>query len=200
MIRIALLLSILAGFLFVSGACHKKPSVPAPVPVPVTNSSSAKEAPSAITPAEAGPESVNAVETAPLSNAAAGRNFFESGQRSFNTGKYQQAARSYEDFLKANPESANRDEAFFYAGLSHLLAGDAGRNARQAEAAFKRLMAEFPNSRYSRQAEWILALQDQIEKLNTDVKERDEKIKRLTEELQKLKAIDMQRRPSRPPE
>ena len=46
----------------------------------------------------------------------------------------------------------------------------------------------------------ILGLQGQIEKLRVDIKERDERIRRLSEELRKLKAIDMQRRPSRPKE
>jgi methyl-accepting chemotaxis protein len=47
-------------------------------------------------------------------------------------------------------------------------------------------------------AELILGLQAQIEKLKSDVKERDDRIKRLSDELQKLKDIDMQHRPTRP--
>ena len=70
----------------------------------------------------------------------------------------------------------------------------------QAEADFKNLMARFPESPYRPQAEFILSMQAQIDRLKSDVKERDSKIHELTEELQKLKAIDMQRRPSRPPE
>ena len=200
MIRISPYINILMCLMLVAGGCHKKPSVPAPAPPPDTTSSSAKAAPAAVIPAEAEAESMSPADPATLPNAVGAKNPFDLGQRNFRTGKYQQAARAFEEFLSANPKSANRDEALFYAGLSHLLASDAGRNARSAEAAFKRLIAEFPNNAYSNQAALILALQDQVEKLKADVKERDEKIKRLAEELQKLKNIDMQRRPSRPPE
>jgi len=55
-------------------------------------------------------------------------------------------------------------------------------------------------NQYKSQAEFILMLQAQIEALKSDVKKREMRIKQLSEELQKLKEIDMQRRPSRPPE
>ena len=118
----------------------------------------------------------------------------------FQLGNYAQAARSFEAYLSASSKSKNRDQALFHLGLSRILANDSGRDLRQADAAFRRLITEFPESKYKDQAEFILGLQAQIERLRSDVKERDEKIKRLSEELQKLKEIDMQRRPSRTPE
>ena len=120
------------------------------------------------------------------------------GEKSFQTGKYRQAIQSFESYLSANPKSEKRDEALFYIGLSRLLAGNSTRDIRLAEVVFKRLTAEFPGNPYSNQAEYILRLQGQIERLRADVKERDDKIKQLSDELQKLKEIDMQRRPSLP--
>jgi outer membrane protein assembly factor BamD (BamD/ComL family) len=116
----------------------------------------------------------------------------------FQLGNYVQAAKAYEAFLSANPKAKNRDEALFYLGLSRALAGDSSRNMRQAEAAFKRLISEFPTSQYRNQAEFILGFQVQIDKLKSDLKERDDKIKKLSDELQALKEIDLQRHPSRP--
>jgi outer membrane protein assembly factor BamD (BamD/ComL family) len=118
----------------------------------------------------------------------------------FQAGNYRQAARFFEAFLSASPKSKNRDQALFHLGLCRTLANDSSRDLRQAEAAFKRLIAESPRSQYRHEAEFILGLEAQIEKLKSDAREREDKIKRLSEELQKLKEIDMQRRPSRPPE
>ena len=75
---------------------------------------------------------------------------------------------------------------------------DSNRDLRKAEAVFRQLIAEFPSSHYKSQAEFILGLQVQIDKLRSDVKERDDRIKKLSEELKVLKEIDLQRRPSRP--
>jgi TolA-binding protein len=118
----------------------------------------------------------------------------------FQEGKYRQAALSFEEFLSSNRESKDRAQALFHLGMSRALANDSSRDLRRAEDAFKRLVSEFPDSPYAKQAEFILGLQAQIEKLKSDAKERDDRIKRLSEELQKLKEIDMQRRPSRPAE
>ena len=57
--------------------------------------------------------------------------------------------------------------------------------------------SEFPESPYRKQAEYILALKTQIERLRSDIRKRDEAVKELSEELNRLKQIDMQRRPSR---
>jgi len=122
------------------------------------------------------------------------------GEANFQAGNYRQAVRFFEDFLNANPKSKNRDQALFHLGLSHALANDSSRDLRQTEVVLKRLITEFPSSPYKNQAEFILGLQAQIEKLRSDVKDREDKIKRLSEELQKLKEIDLQRRPSHPPE
>jgi lipopolysaccharide biosynthesis regulator YciM len=73
-----------------------------------------------------------------------------------------------------------------------------GRNARRAEDALKRLVTEFHKSPYADAAEYILGLLTQIDGMRSDNKEKEARIKQLSEELQKLKDIDMQRRPSRP--
>ncbi len=111
----------------------------------------------------------------------------------FQAGKYVEAAKSYEAFLGEDPKARDRDKALYYLGLARALTSDSSR----AEAAFKRLISQFPRSQYKSPAQFILNLQEQIEKLKLEVKDLDDKVKRLSEELQKLKDIDMQRRPSR---
>lgn len=173
--------------------CHKKPAAPAPVP---TRSAP----PPAVTPPATIPPKPAPLEPAPLAKTVTAPTNLDLGEMSFQLGNYSQAIRLLETFLQENPKSGNRDKALFYLGFARFLAGDPDRDPRQAEAALKRLLSEHPNSQYRDPAQFILGLNTQIEKLRSDIKDRDEKIKRLSEELQKLKEIDLQRRPSRPPE
>jgi tetratricopeptide (TPR) repeat protein len=155
--------------------------------------------PAAVTPPLVEAPKTAPLEPAPLPKTITTPSSFELGEMDFQVGNYKQAAQSYETFLSSNRESKDRAEALFHLGWSRVLADDSSRDLRQAEVHFQRLIAEFPDSRFRKQAEFILGLLNQIDKLRADVKERDDKIKRLGEELQKLKDIDLSRKPSRPP-
>ncbi len=181
-------------FLLLPWGCHKKPA--APVPVPARSS----PPPPAVTPPATIPPKPAQLEPAPLATTVTAPTNLNLGEMNFQLGNYSQAIRLLETFLQENPKSGNRDKALFYLGFSRFLANDPDRDARQAEAALNRLLSEHPNSQFRGPAEFILGLGAQIEKLRSDIRDRDEKIKRLSEELQKLKEIDLQRRPSRPPE
>ncbi len=173
--------------------CHKKPSAPVPVP---TRSAP----PPAVTRPATIPPKPAPLEPAPLAKTVTAPTNLDLGEMNFQVGNYSQAIRLLETFLQENPKSGSRDRALYYLGFSRFLADGPDRDPRQAEAALKRLLSEHPNSQYRDPAEFILGLGTQIEKLRSDIKDRDEKIKRLSDELQKLKEIDLQRRPSRPPE
>jgi len=151
-------------------------------------------APSAITP-NLPPPDPEPTET-PIPKETVPPDSFMLGEQNFQKGNYRQAAQLFEKFLKASPKAQNRDQALFYLGLSLALGN--GLDARPAENAFRRLIAEFPRSPYRGQAELIIGLQAQIDRLRSDVKARDDRINRLNDELRKLKSIDIQRRPSRP--
>ena len=118
----------------------------------------------------------------------------EVAEKSFESGKYQAAVNDYESCLRANSPK-DQDRFYFRLGLAYALSG----NGRLSRVPLQRVATQFPNSGYRASAELILSLQAQIEKLGGDLKQQEKKIKTLTDELQRLKAIDMQRRPSRPP-
>ena len=63
----------------------------------------------------------------------------------------------------------------------------------------RQLVSLHPQSPFKAQAELLLRLQDEGNRLQADLGKRDERIKELTRELEKLKQIDMERRPSRIP-
>jgi tetratricopeptide (TPR) repeat protein len=184
--------------LLVSWGCHKKAAVVVPPPSPPV--AAEETAPSAVTPRVPTPSTPAPLDPAPIPKTITAPSNLEVGEMNFHVGNYRQAARSFEAYLNSSPKSKSRDQALFYLGLSRILASDSSRDPHQAEVAFKRLITEFPTSPYRKEAEYILGLQAQIERLRSDVKERDDRIKRLSEELQKLKEIDLQRKPSRPQE
>jgi len=153
-------------------------------------------APAAITPAE--PRSAMEPAEAPAPpQAAAPPEMFVTAERNFAAGDYRRAAQAFETFLQTFPNAPERDHALFHLGFSLALSGD-DRYLHQTEIALRRLIVEFPKSPYRRQAEWILDMKSLIERLQSDISERDERILQLSEELRVLKLIDIERRPSRP--
>jgi hypothetical protein len=187
----------LAFLLPLSSGCRKKVAAPNAVPARNSVKLPADSAPPAITPAVPVPPVPAPVEPAIAPKVATAPNSLELGEASFQARNYVKAAGHFDDYLRAHPKSANRDVVLFRLGLS-LAMERSGRNMRRAEEVLKRLVAEFPGSPYKGPAEFILGLQSQVESLKEDIKEKEARIKLLSEELQKLKEIDLQRRPSRP--
>jgi len=180
--------------MLVSWGCHKKSVV-----ITTTPTATANAAPTAVIPPPIVPKPAP-LEPSPIPKTITAPSDLELCEMNFQVGKYQQTSKACEKYLSNNPKSKDSDRALFLLGLSSALATDSSRDPHVSEAALRRLVSEFPNSPYKNQAEFILGLWSQIERLRTDIKERDERIKKLSEELQVLKEIDLQRRPSRPKE
>lgn len=124
---------------------------------------------------------------------------FKMAEYHFEAGKYAESAEAYEQYLHDNPAGDNQDRALFRLGLSYSFPDSPVRDLQRAVKTFRRLVTTYPQSPFRREAEVILALQTSAEKLRADVREREDRIKALDSELEQLKKIDMQRRPSRPP-
>jgi TolA-binding protein len=177
--------------------CHRKAPVPA-APTPAAAPAAAPvvpQAPEAIIPEP--PEPAPEETPAPEPGEAAEPTLLEVGTAQFQAGDYALASQSLEAFLLEHPKSPDREHALYLLGLSRAVAQDSGRDLVQAEAALRRLIAEFPQSAYRRQAEYVLRLHARIERLTAEAGEREERIRRLEEELERLKAIDLGRKPGR---
>jgi len=194
-IRRSLCRLLLPGLLLSLPACHKKapaPVTPAAAPVAAP---AAPPAPKAIIPEPPAPAPDD--PPAPEPPATTEPTLLEVGMAQFQAGDYAMASQSLEDFLHQHPDAPGREPALFFLGLSRTLAQDTSRNRVQAEAALKRLAAEFPQSVYRRPAEYLLRLQARIDRLAAEAKEREERIRQLEKELERLKEIDLQRTPGR---
>jgi tetratricopeptide (TPR) repeat protein len=182
------------------GACHKAPvrtvTGPPPTPPPMPVSPPPPVPLPSTWPELPLPPSVLSAPPEPLLPKN-----YRDGETSFQTGKYADAIRSYEKYLLEDPVTQYRDVAMFKLGLANTLACASAecraRSLEKSQEQFKRLVSLFPKSPYSTEARFILSLQNDIEKMKTDAKSREEKIKKLTDELERLKKIDLERQTSR---
>jgi hypothetical protein len=182
------------GTLLVVTACHKRAPVE-PLPRVV-----ALPAPPEVTfplpRVEALPEPKVVVPppVAPSPAAAA----LEQADRSFSAGAYDEAARAYENYLRLVPPNRPYDQELFRLGLSYVLRRNPNPDWRRATVVLKQLAREYPNSSFTAPANLILDLRSKLNHLAADTaantKQRDERIRQLSSELDRLKKIDSDRR------
>ncbi len=183
------------------GACHKAPvrnvslPPPAPPPVPVSPPPSVpvpstwSELPLPPTVLSAPPEPLLPKD-------------YRDGENSFQAGKYADAIHFFEKYLVGDPVTQYRDVVMFKLGMAQTLVCNSAecraRSLQKSQEQFKRLVTLFPRSPYSTEARFILSLQTDIEKMRSEARLQDEKIKKLTDELERLKKIDLERQTTRP--
>jgi outer membrane protein assembly factor BamD (BamD/ComL family) len=119
-------------------------------------------------------------------------------EKQFEGGDYAAAAASYAQILQRNPTPEKREMALFRLALAYALPGTGIQQWTQAISYFRQLLAAAPKSAVRTQVQVILALYDELELTRTQDRAKDLQIKNLSSELDKLKKIDLQKRPSRP--
>jgi TolA-binding protein len=133
----------------------------------------------------------------PVARAApvsASRAALETANRDFSTGAYGNALRSYEQYLSLVPSGGQRDEALFHLGLIYAMPGDPRQDWQRASSYLTRLVTEFPSSPLKPAAELILAMRKETVQLTTESQQRDQRIRQLNTELERLIRIDSERR------
>jgi TolA-binding protein len=188
-------LCLLVGTLMLLCGCHKKTAVHPVLPAPP--SSPAKSAPE-FPPITAPPPPSLPSPTPPPAASPTPTAFFSDAERDFSAGNYLEAAQSYQKYLDLSSLDMNRDRALFRLAMSYALSSTSSLAFQLAQTHFENLIARFPASPYSAEAKFVVGLMQEALRLRADSKEKDEKIKRLANELDQLKKIDMERRPPRP--
>ncbi len=193
--------ALLAVLLTIAPAgCGKKQPVAIPLPAkaPVYVPPPPQTSPVIVLPIPAPPEAPPAEPAPPV--------HYSEGERRFEAGEYDAACRHYETFLREEPFAPSRDRALFRLGLSYALSYAHSQSRRRSADQFRELVRLHPQSPYRAPAEMILRLQEEIaglqgesERMRKDAKAAEEKIKNLNEELERLKQIDMTRKPTKPP-
>jgi hypothetical protein len=131
----------------------------------------------------------------------------DKAKRAFAEGRYDLAADTYADYINTSPKGeAGRQQALFNWGLSYVL--QASPDWLSAATAFKKLGEEFPTSPLKTAASLIQSLhsktqslqvdnqslQSALDQITADSKKSESKIKQLSNELERLKRIDSERR------
>jgi len=116
----------------------------------------------------------------------------DEAERAFNAGNYEAAGRAYDDYLRLYPAGTQRDQALFRLGLAYALRTNA--DWQRASSAFRQIVEGFPASPFKAPANLILSLHSELDQLNSGTQQRDQRIKQLTTELDRLKRIDADRR------
>jgi hypothetical protein len=111
----------------------------------------------------------------------------------FAAGNYDDAAHLYEDYLRANSTGSLRDHALFNLAMSLALRAPTATDWTKVAALLKELVDGYPNSSLKAPAGIILSLRSEVDQLNGDIKQKDQKIKQLNSYLDALKRIDATR-------
>jgi TolA-binding protein len=134
------------------------------------------------------------VEAPPVAAPSPAASMLNDANRAFVSGNCDEAARGFESYLKVVPAGGQRDEALFHLGLSYASCRTPAADWKRASATFKQLVDEYPNSPFRVPASLILTLRAEVEQVGADARQRDQKVKQLTTELDRLKKIDADRR------
>ena len=130
----------------------------------------------------------------PPTSAASGaaRTPLDEAERAFNAGNYDAAGRAYEDYLRLYPAGTQRDQALFRLGLAYALRP--APDWQRASSAFRQIVEGFPASPFKAPSNLILSRHSELDQQSSGTQQRDQRIKQLTTELDRLKRIDADRR------
>lgn len=180
----------LIGVFLLTASCHKNTVRPASPPTS-SQQAAASHPPAPVSTTS--PELPPPTSSLPAPPAPLLPKDFRDGEAYFQSGKYADAARSYNQYIQQDIVTQFKDAATFKMGLAMALACTSSDCRARSQEQFKVLLSHFPQSPYSPEARFILSLQGDIDKLKADTKSRDDKIKKLTDELERLKKIDLER-------
>ena len=124
----------------------------------------------------------------------------DEGDRAFTASLYDDASLAYEEYLRLTPAEAQSDQVLFRLGVSYALR-KTNPNSQRAITLWKRLITDYPDSPAKAPAELIVTLYSELGQINSDmktrdadIKARDDRIRQLSTELDRLKKIDADRR------
>ena len=118
----------------------------------------------------------------------------EAPDRAYDAGNYADARAGYQDYLDKQPEGDRRDHALFRVAMTYALASGNSPDWAKVTSFLKQLVDEYPASSLRSPSLVILSLQNEMSQLNGDNQRLNQKVKQLTNEIDKMKQIDADRR------
>jgi len=178
--------AVFLAFVLIVAGCHKRKPVPALAPAILT-SMPATHTPTRLPGPPIPPTDPPAIVVPEV-------NLLEQADLAFDAGNYVEAGKGYEDYLQMHPSGDQRDQALFRLALTCALRPNATPDWNRITALLKQLIDHYPESPLRAQSLVILALQSELSQVSSESQKRDQRIKQLTTEIDKLKQIDADRR------
>ena len=120
---------------------------------------------------------------------------FQTAEVHFQAGDYGRAAEFYRLYLDGDAGAADCVKALFHLGLVYALPASPLQDLERAKTPFRQIGGLFPESAEAAQAEFIVDLLTRQELLQSDLSLSRSRIEQLSEALERIKEIDMQRQP-----
>ena len=120
---------------------------------------------------------------------------FQTAEVHFQAGDYGRAAEFYQLYLEGDLGAADRARALFHLGLVYALPASPLQDLERAKTLLQQIGTFFPESPEAAQAEFIVELLTRQELLQSDLSRSRSRIEQLSEALERIKEIDMQRQP-----
>jgi hypothetical protein len=124
---------------------------------------------------------------------------FEVAEERFHLKDYPVAVEFYESYLEEFPEGENSDTAFFRVVISHCLPESSLYSVQRCRMLLKQQTERFPDSIHTNSASILLSRFSELDRLKSEKAELEKKLSELSEEMEKLKSIDLRRRKDPPP-
>ncbi len=152
---------------------------PAPEPEPPA---AEIEPPPLDAPAEEGPETL----------------ILDEAEHRFDEGDLEGAARLFQEYLggQTNSDSEREAQALWGLAMIHILPESPIQNRDRALGLLDRLVTEHATSVRGAQARWLLSTLEELEAARTQVSQQQALVQQLTETVEQLRRIDLNRRPT----
>jgi len=201
--RLVVVLWVLVSF----PACSKKAERPLPIPVnvPPPTQSTEIEPVGPVVDEEIRPEEEEQIKIEDLAPPIVVEpepelpGDFDVAEERFNLKDYPVAVEFYESYLSEFPDTENAETACFRIAVSHCLPASSLYSVDGCRDLLNQLVQKYPESVHSISAALLLKHYSDLDRLRTDSAALKRKVSELTEELEKLKSIDLQRRKDLPP-
>ncbi len=123
----------------------------------------------------------------------------DEAEEHFRAGRYHQAEflfSRYLDGAESDGPPPAREEALWGLAMLHLLPDSPVVDRERAMASLEQLRDEHGESIRGAQARWVLGILDELQTVRTQMDQQSELLRQLTETVEQLRRIDLNRRPT----
>lgn len=137
----------------------------------------------------------------PQDSVARPVSLLERAEERFEAGDYREAESLFVRYLESGSvtRDGQTDRALWGLAMVNLLPESPIRDRDRAMVALDRLVLAHGGTVRGAQARWVRSLLQELEEIRTQVDQQEQLLRQLTETVEQLRRIDLNRRPPRPP-